>query len=250
MTILHQDRYMSEIRRKFRVCQSGLVGRLPLLAALIFFAFGGLSWAQTTWPLAAVGRIGTGENFGCSATLIEPDIVLTAAHCATGMMDQPDTHFFQTGAYPGLPAVRRQVTDVSVHPFFLLNLGSEVARVRFDLALLLLAEPIEDPRILPITLTSTPEVGESLLLAGYRSGLGERARERRCMVFETVREAFAIGCEVLGGESGSPVLRVTEDGLRVAAVLTSRTRVEAQPIGLAASVSPRIDPVRDALPSP
>ena len=155
---------------------------------------------------------------------------------------------FRTGAYPGQPAIEVPVAAFAVHPLYELNLRPETARIRFDLALVRLARPVEEPGIVPLPLGEAPSPGDRLLLASFRGGQGERARERRCEVFPGPREVVALGCEVAGGESGSPLMRLGDEGPEIVAVLSSRTQFDQQPIGLASPVLARIGPVFDMLP--
>jgi V8-like Glu-specific endopeptidase len=226
--------------------------RLGFVSLLVLLLGASLSpvLAQPNWPLAAVGRIGSGDRMGCSATLIEPDLVLTAAHCATNAMKDPGKFVFVTGSYPGLPAQSVPVARAAPHPIYLLNFAQDVARVRFDLALLQLERKLDATLVVPLDLATRPEIGETIILASYRGGAGSHARERACQVFAEDRDVIAIGCEVKGGESGSPVIRKTDAGLKVVAVLSSKTTMLNQPVGFAAPVVPRIETVREALEAP
>jgi hypothetical protein len=64
-----------------------------------------------------------------------------------------------------------------------------------------------------------------------------------------VPEVATIACEVAGGESGSPVIRTSDAGMEIVAVLSSRSQVMAQPIGLVTPVQLRIDSVFEELDS-
>jgi hypothetical protein len=220
-----------------------IAGLLLCLLALAPLA----AQAETAFPMAAVGVLGSRPMGGCSAALIAPDVVLTAAHCV-GESGKGEGLVFRTGAYPGLPRIEVPAVATAFHPLYSLNLKPEITRIRFDLALVRLEHPIDHPGIVPLKLGPAPEVGERLILASYRGGRGERARERRCEIFEGPTDVAALGCEVASGESGSPVLRLSPDGPEIAAVLSSRSRFDQQPIGFAAPILVRIGPVIDLLP--
>jgi hypothetical protein len=220
------------------------------VAALIAALVPGNLRADTAFPLAAVGVLGSRDTGGCSAALIEPDVVLTAAHCVDANRQNGRNLVFRTGAYPGVPRIEVPVAAVAFHPLYSLNLKPETTRIRFDLAVVRLARPIDEPGIVPLRLGPAPVPGEQLLLASYRGGLGDRPRERRCEVFPGPPDLAALGCEVQGGESGAPVLRTGPAGIEITAVVSSRSRFDQQPIGFAPPVLPRIAPVFDLLPDP
>jgi hypothetical protein len=207
-----------------------------------------LAAADGAVPLAGVGTLKSRPEGGCSAALIAPDVVLTAAHCVHGNRQGGRNLVFRTGAYPGQPAIEVPVAAFAVHPLYELNLRPETARIRFDLALVRLARPVDEPGIVPLGLGEAPAPGDRLLLASFRGGQGDRARERRCEIFPGPTEVVALGCEVAGGESGSPLMRVGPEGPEIVAVLSSRTKFDQQPIGLASPVLARIGPIFDILP--
>jgi hypothetical protein len=221
---------------------------IVLLALIAATLSAGPVRAEALSSLAAVGMVKSRSGGGCSAALIDRDVVLTAAHCVDRKSTEGGNLVFLTGAYPGAPSIEVPVSGVAVHPLYDLNIEPETSRIRFDIALLRLARPVDEPWITPLPVGSAPEVGERLLLASYRGGRGERARERRCEVFPGPPELAALGCEVASGESGSPLMRLSPEGPVIVAVLSSRSRFDQQPIGFAAPVEMRIRPVLDLLP--
>lgn len=150
----------------------------------------------------------------CSAVVVAPDVVLTAAHCVAGSADLR-VHFRQDGAEPALiaPAAR------AVHPGY--DAGAVAGRRRsIDLALLRLPEPLPARFPAAALAEAAPGRGAPILLGGY--GLAREGDPRSTGTFRTARaeivepygrsaillwaadprHAGAGGCE---GDSGGPM---------------------------------------------
>ena len=92
------------------------------------------------------------------------------------------------------------------------------------------------------------ELGEGLFLVSWRAGEGSRPRQRRCLVIEgEVPGVVTLGCQVRGGESGAPVLRLVPDGVELVAIVSSRSRLGQQPVAIASDVTLRIPPLLQRL---
>lgn len=192
-------------------------------------------------PTAAVGlvlRDGTGI---CTGSLIAPDLILTAAHCvlAVGPGDDPSRLRFRTGAYPGLSPVEVPAARIVVHPLY--PRGGEKAEIErrtgYDLALLRLSAPVPDTAAAPLVVTQDAVTMRRLLIASYRGGQGDRARERTCPLVDATDRMIRMGCDVRSGESGSPVLQRGENGLALVGVLSARAEDGPQKLAIAAGAA-------------
>ena len=195
-------------------------------------------------PLSGVGRLASADKPPCSAVLIAPDLVLTAAHCANLVTT---TYTFHSAAYPGTPGRSRTVAAVAPHPVFMLGLGSRLSRLRVDVALMRVDPPFPPEEVSAIPVGAPARAGSSYQVASFIGGVGIRPRERPCEAFSESQELVSLGGVVQGGESGAPVLRRTPQGVEVAAVLTARTRAGQQPIGLAVAVERHLETLKSAL---
>jgi secreted trypsin-like serine protease len=112
---------------------------------------------KATTEHASVGLLMRDGKMWCSATLIGPELALSAGHCFEGKSDKPAALFLEFNQ----GAIRTQVTEVVVHPQY----SDWFGRVTYDFALLKLASK---PGLPPIKLASTaPVKGEAVLFVGY-----------------------------------------------------------------------------------
>lgn len=107
----------------------------------------------------AVGLIGDTSDDFCSGTLIAPQYVLTAGHCAEGVADTAGTFTIGGHTY--------HTEKVFVHPNYNSNaIGSDSAN---DIAIYKLSEPVVGIAPMPI-FRGTPQVGQLLTLVGFGGG--------------------------------------------------------------------------------
>ncbi|MDJ0638069.1 MAG: trypsin-like serine protease [Paracoccaceae bacterium] len=197
--------------------------------------------------VAGVGRIEDQSTSGtCTAVLIRPDVIMTAAHCVA---DGPsDRHVFRLGS--GVPSDPVSVTRFIRYPLYEPTHDRVVWRLRFDLAVGKLAEPIDSDRASPFDFGTEAVVGEDLFLVSWRNDGRSRPRQRSCPVITNQSGLVTLGCEVRGGESGSPLFRLVDGERVLVAIISSRSTLLTQPIANASDVYLRLPPLLDALEKP
>lgn len=156
----------------------------------------------------AVGRLGAkapDRPGHCTASLIAPDLALTAAHCVTrirlgALNPLLGMTFFAGADTKGRPYFAR-VTEVIPHPKA--YAGGERLNTLHDVALLRLSQPLPVP---PLALAlGLSGAGAPATLIGYpRDGALEQTVQAGCPT--APGRLLRIGCPVRSGQSGSPVL--------------------------------------------
>ena len=168
---------------------------------------------------AAIGRVNAGllvADSTCTGTLISATRVLTASHCIQG----PNTPMtFLAGFHNGRTLTRLRATDRSRHPDANLT-GISLATIPFDLGLVHVDAP---STLTPIRLGPAPHIGEALTFVSYRNSQRDSATlTENCTTLDVQDRLVTLDCEVHSGMSGAPILRMTDTGPEVTAILIAR----------------------------
>src|ERR1700737_1131613 len=125
-------------------CLSGMVLPAPVIG-LVGPAREAPEFAP--YVVAVLDKHGSGASF-CTASVIAPNVVLTAAHCVSNLSN---TRVFFRGGHGQL--VLFNVASIAIHPEFRPKIGRKHL-ISIDLALLRLAEPLP-ATFKPIELTDS-----------------------------------------------------------------------------------------------
>lgn len=167
-------------------------------------------------PWASIGRLnvaGYRIRRHCTATLVAPDLVLTARHClkaiGNGEWADPKKVHFLAGYARG---------DFSAH-----RIASGYIPIGEEATLVRLSEPIDLP-VLPIDHGPAPHTGSSLAQAGYSGDRGHVLTVDPACSFLGTRPSghWRHDCEAVSGDSGSPLLIDRPEGLSIAAIHVGR----------------------------
>lgn len=187
-------------------------------------------------PWAAVGRLTVDRQFVCTATLIAPDVVLTAAHCVVDGDGRPYASWrlgFEAGVAGPEAVLRRQVSGARVHPAYETGMFASMESTGADVAMLDLTWPVGAQELAPIPVGGWTGHRGGLLLPSYGEGHEDRLRiERGCAVDEVEGPVLRLLCTPPKGASGAPLIAGRGAARRVVAVL-SNSRGGFSPRGFA-----------------
>lgn len=175
---------------------------------------------------AAVGRLNRAGRGFCTATLIAPSLVLTAAHCLTfaktGRPIPPDRLHFVAGYRKGEYLANRKGRAVRVHRDFPRDAPVSIAAMRNDIALVILERPVTTIKPIPLDRTQkNVRLTTPLTLVSYaRDRAYLPSVERGCVVRRIEGRLLYTDCDTNFGASGGPILTEREGELRVLGIVS------------------------------
>lgn len=211
-----------------------LVQAVPVLADTTLHA---LSTLDDSKGWEGVGRLNLADRGFCTASLIAPDIVLTAAHClydeSTGARFPLATLAFLADWRLGRAAAYRGVRRAVIAPGYDFGSADKIGRIGRDVALLQLDKPIRLSSIQPFAIAGRVQVGEAVGVVSYAKDRSDApSLQQTCHVLDTQPGLLVLTCAIDFGSSGAPIFLLRNGVAAIVSVISAKAEANGRQVAL------------------
>jgi len=198
-----------------------------------------------------VGLLNIAGRSSCTGVLIQPDMILTAAHCLydidTGERVDPRQVEFRAGWRGGKAIATRMGKAAVIHARYGDSDELSGEQIRYDVALLQLADPIPSTHADPFRTDGGVRTGHQVSVVSYGEGRNDApSRQRACEVLEADRGLVVMSCDVVPGSSGSPVFAMRQGRPRIVSLVSAMGMVNGRRVSFGMDIeAPLADVLAD-----
>ena len=184
-------------------------------------------------PYSAIGQLvqGRADDSGlCTATLVAPNYILTAAHCVFGARNSTVSELrrftFAAGWNNGKAVATSSIAEIIIPQSYAPFSEDSLSMLNNDWALARLTDTITE--IDPLPITRVPGPWEPVYFLTY----SDRNREaplltKNCQHRVLEQGPLQIGCPVIGGNSGAAVLVGDPSNPEIVAIIAAKAQGNA-----------------------
>lgn len=184
----------------------------------------GLDWM-------AVGRLSFQEDKQlCTATLVAPDLILTASHCLFNKNNGQELALsdfeFQAGWRNGRAEAYSAISTVLKFPEIFGSDKPKLESVANDIALMKLTHPIRKKIIQPFPIGIFVQFQNPVSVVSYALGrIDAPSIQNECDILEDMEDMFVFNCDVDLGASGAPVFYLSDQGPVIISIISAVAEV-------------------------
>ncbi len=196
-----------------------------------------------------VGRLNLGTRGFCTAALIAPDLILTAAHCLydkqTGGRFPIEQMKFLADWRLGRAAAYRSIRRAVQPKDYVYSSEDKIARIGHDLALLQLDQPIRLASIQPFETGTDVKTGDAVGVVSYAKDRPDApSLQQMCHVLGMQPGVVVLNCDVDFGSSGAPIFSIRDGVARIVSVVSAKAEVDKTQVSLGISLGGLLDDLK------